>query len=266
MTDRPRPVELEYQTRGDGEPLILLHGLYGSGQNWGRHARRLAERYRVVTPDLRNHGGSPHVSEMTYRAMAADVLALMDRLEIDRATLVGHSMGGKAAMATALEAPERVRRFCAADIAPVAYSHGHDRIIEALQAVDTTSLSSRQDADDALADRIEEGMVRQFLLTNLERGEGGYRWRIPLDILAGALADIEGWPEYQNTFDGPALFLYGGQSDYMDASGKKAARAHFPAARLACIKSAGHWLHVEAADTFAEILDTWLARETPAAS
>jgi esterase len=212
--------------------------------------------------DLRNHGRSPWDEQVTYRHMAEDVLETLDDLGIERAHVIGHSMGGKVAMTAALQAPERVSRCCAADIAPVSYGHGHDRIIDALQSVDTAALESRQDADDALAREIPEAMVRQFLLTNLIGGDDGYAWRIPLDTLAAALPEIEGFPDFHTPFTGPALFVYGGESDYMDAEGERAARALFPEARLQCIEGAGHWLHVEAADAFARTLDAFLAEPT----
>lgn len=255
-----RPVTLHYQSRGEGPALVMLHGLYGSGQNWGRHVRRLGEAYRVITPDLRNHGRSPHATPMTYPAMAADVLALLDALEIETANIIGHSMGGKVAMYTALDAPHRVQRLCAVDIAPLAYQGNQGPIIQAMRAVEPEALESRQAADDTLARHIPETMVRQFLLTNLESADnGGYRWRIPLDVLADALEDIEGFPQTDKRYPGPAHFIHGGQSDYVTPTGREAIQSYFPGARIHCVETAGHWVHVEAPETFADLVGDWLA-------
>jgi len=260
MSQSRQALSLHYQERGEGPAVVMLHGLYGSGQNWGRHARRLAQRFRVITPDLRNHGHSPHDPAMTYPAMAADVAALLDRLKLEQAALVGHSLGGKVAMTLALDEPGRVARLCVADMAPVGYGdHGHDAIITALQGLNTASLASRAEADRALADAIPERMVRQFLLTNLEGDSGGYRWRIPLDILRRALPDIGAFPATETQqYPGPALFVYGGRSDYVTEAGEAAIRAHFPNAELRCLEPAGHWLHVETPEAFAEALDAFL--------
>lgn len=254
-----KAVELNYQTRGEGEPLLILHGLYGSNSNWNQHARRLAERYRVILPDLRNHGRSPHSEVMTYPAMAEDLRALLDTLGLEQALVLGHSMGGKAAMTLALQQPERVRALIAADIAPVTYRHEHDQIISALQGLDLARVGSRADADAALRDDLPNPMVRQFLLTNLERRDDAYGWRIPLDVLARSLPAIEGWPEPEGEYRGPALFLHGAESDYVLAEYEPAIRRYFPAARVEALAGAGHWLHVEQPEAFAAALDRFLA-------
>jgi len=261
------PLELSYTTRGEGPPLLLLHGLYGSSGNLNRLARRFAERYRVIVPDLRNHGRSPHHPQMDYPAMAADVAALLDREGIGQAAVMGHSMGGKAAMTLALTQPERVAALIAADIAPVAYQHGHGSLIAALQRVEVASAGSRGEVDEALADEVPSSAVRQFLLTNLQaRDGGGYEWRIPLQILADAVPAIQGFPELAGRYDGPALFLYGTASDYFvpERHGGLAS-AYFPAAEQAPLEGAGHWLHAEQPDAFAEAVEGFLGRAYTAA-
>ena len=254
------PIDLHFSYQGQGPALLILHGLYGSGSNWNSHAKWLAERFTVILADLRNHGRSPHHPDMSYPAQAADLAALLDRLQLESALVLGHSMGGKAAMTLALQYPERVRALIAADIAPVAYRHDHGEIIEALRRLDLQGLRSREDADAALAADISTGMVRQFLLTNLQRGPEGYSWRIPLDILADQLPLIEGFPSIEGRYEGPALFVHGTASDYLTAESEPAVRKHFPAAEIAPITGAGHWLHVEKPESFADTLRAFLDR------
>lgn len=255
-------VELSYTRQGEGPPLLILHGLYGSGSNWGSHAKWLAERYEVILPDLRNHGSSPHHPDMSYPAQAADLLALLDRLELPQALVLGHSMGGKAAMTLALTTPERVQALIVADIAPVSYrQHGHDRLIAALRGLDLTQVNSRSEADAALRGQIDSPMVRQFLLTNLRRDPDGYCWRLPLDILADQLPLIEGFPELEGQYPGPSLFLHGAASDYVSADAEPAIERYFPAAELVAVPEAGHWLHVEQPERFAQSLRAFLQRQ-----
>ncbi|PWG62201.1 alpha/beta fold hydrolase [Spiribacter halobius] len=254
-------VELACTETGSGPPLVFLHGLYGSGNNWRSQARALADRYRVLLPDLRNHGRSPHVADMDYRAMAADVDALLAREGVERAAVVGHSMGGKTAMALALTRPQRLAALVVVDIAPVAYHHDHGEIISALHRVDLNALTRREDADTALARDIPEPLVRQFLLTNLQRQAGGWSWRIPLDLLAGQIPVIEGWPALDGRWEGPAAFIHGGASDYVDSDGAAAIHRYFPAAALQAMPGIGHWVHAEAPEDFMARLRRFLDAE-----
>ncbi len=263
----PRALELAYTVRGEGPPLVLLHGLYGSSGNLHRFTRRFAERYRVIAPDLRNHGRSPHDAEMSYPAMAADLAALLDREGAERPAILGHSMGGKVAMTLALQEPDRVAALIAADIAPVAYEHGHGSVIGALQRVDVAGAGSRREVDEALAGDIPSAGVRQFLLTNLQpRTGGGYAWRLPLEILAEAIPAIEGFPELAGRYHGPVLLLYGTASSYLDPQRHwEPARAYFPEAELEALEGAGHWLHAEQPEAFAERVEAFLDRHYPPA-
>jgi esterase len=254
-------IELSYTRQGEGPPLLILHGLYGAGSNWASHAKWLAEHYSVILPDLRNHGGSPHHPDMSYPAMASDLLALLDRLQLPSAIVLGHSMGGKAAMTLALTAPERAQALIVADIAPVSYrQHGHAGIIAALRGLDLAQVSSRSEADAALRGEISSPMVRQFLLTNLRRDPGGYRWRLPLDVLADQLPLIEGFPELAGRYSGPTLFVHGADSDYVSADARPAIERYFPNAELTAVAGAGHWLHVEQPEPFAQALRGFLQR------
>lgn len=256
-------VDLYWTEQGAGPPMLILHGLYGSGRNWSRHVRWLAEQWRVITPDLRNHGRSPHAEPMDYPAMAEDVLRLMDTADCAQAVLLGHSMGGKVAMNLALRWPERVRALVAVDIAPVDYGNGdgeHARILAAMAAIDPGQVKQRSEVDAALQQAVDSAMVRQFLLTNLERAGQGWRWRIPVQRLQAALPALAAFPAVQGHYDGPALFLRGALSAYQDDRHAAEVRRLFPQAELAEIADAGHWLHVEQPAAFAESLRQWLAR------
>ncbi len=259
-------VALACSTAGTGPALIFLHGLYGSGNNWRGIARPLEASHHVLLPDLRSHGGSPQHPDMDYRRMAADVIALMDRHDCATARIVGHSMGGKVAMAMALCSPERVDRALVVDIAPVAYDHSaeHGGIIAALQQLDTRAIRNRDEADAALAAAIPHPQVRQFLLTNLQRSDAGWDWRIPLAILADQLPVIQGWPLADRPASTvPALFLHGGASDYVDAEGRRAIARQFPQAAIEAIAGVGHWVHAEAPKPFAARLQQFLDPNHP---
>lgn len=253
-------VSLHRETSGDGDPLIILHGLYGAGHNWKRHSRWLAETWRVIAPDLRNHGRSPHAEPMTYPAMAADVAALLDEEGLESAVFLGHSMGGKVAMSLALTQPDRVRGLVVADMAPVAYHPDHHQVVDAMMRVPLDRITSRRDADAVLAEGIRTEGIRQFLLTNLERGPEGWRWRLPLETLRAALPDLRGWWEPQGEWRGPAAFIHGALSDYVTPETEPAIRRHFPDAEIHAIDNAGHFLHVEAPEAFAATLDAFLRK------
>jgi pimeloyl-ACP methyl ester carboxylesterase len=256
------PVQLNDTVAGEGPPLVVLHGLYGAGNNWGRHVKWLAQHWQVHTPDLRNHGHSPHNPVMSYEAMAADIVALMDRAGHEDAVILGHSMGGKVAMTLALTEPERVRGLVIADIAPVSYEHDLAYTIRAMESVDLTQVASRRDADAQLAEQLSDTALRQFLLTNLERGDNGWQWRIPLHHLADNLGIIQGFPAFQGQWNGATLALYGEHSDYVnDPAHQQRIRDHFPRADLEAVPGAGHFLHVEAPDRFQDQLGNWLARQ-----
>ena len=248
-------VELEYRDTGSGPGVLLLHGLFGSANNWSRHARELAATHRVITPDLRNHGRSPHAAGMDYRELADDVLALLPRLGLESVALVGHSLGGKVAMTCALQAPESVRRLMVVDIAPRRYPARQSEVFSALQSLELQSLQDRADADRRLAPRITEPEVRAFLLTNLVQGADGYGWRMNLAELAAHAETIEGFPRFDAPYPGPVLFVRGSDSDYLDPDddGDPIA-ALFPSARIETIDGAGHWVHAERPEAFAERL------------
>ncbi|MFP4127175.1 MAG: alpha/beta fold hydrolase [Alphaproteobacteria bacterium] len=256
----PPVVDLAHEDwGGEGATLLVLHGLFGSGRNWQRVGRRLTDRRRVVGVHLRNHGASPWSETMTYEAMAADVLALMDRLGLERADIVGHSMGGKAAMVAALTAPARVGRLAVVDIAPVPYDHSHRLEIDAMAGLDLAAIGARADADAALAPTLPDASLRAFLLQNLASTPAGYRWRINLDGIDRHMDDLTDFPPLDDVYEGPVLLLSGGRSDYVDDAGRRAMRTFFPNTRFAHWPDAGHWPHVEHPDATAELLCDFLA-------
>lgn len=236
---------------GEGEPLLVLHGLFGQGGNWTSIARRLAARRRVLLADLRNHGDSPHDPRMDYPAMAEDLAALIGG-EGGRMDVLGHSMGGKAAMLLALTEPARVGRLVVVDIAPVSYPPSFRPYAEAMAAIPLAPGLRRAEADAALAEAVPEGGVRAFLLQNLKLGEGAPRWRCNLPVITAALETISGFPALEDgtQWPGEALFVAGEKSPYLDARGRAATLARFPAAAFAVIPGAGHWVHAEAPEAF----------------
>lgn len=261
-------VTLNHRISGEGSPLILLHGLFGSLDNLGGIARRLQDQWQIHALDQRNHGGSPHTEEMNYPLMAEDVLAYMDAQGLEKASVIGHSMGGKTAMQLALTAPERVDRIVVADIAPVSYHPRHDIVLEGLAAVDLNSIRSRQDADEMLADFVGEPGVRQFLLKNLvrvadaerENYPGPYRWRLNLPVIEKCYPELARAPEGQSPFQGPVLFIKGADSAYIQEKHRDDIRRLFPSADLRIINGTGHWLHAEKPDSFAALCRRFLAQ------
>lgn len=241
------PLALASTVTGEGPPALVLHGLFGSGTNWRTVARRLGSRLECHLVDQRNHGRSPHARGMAYPALAGDVLVYLDANRLDRAGLIGHSMGGKTAMTLALSAPERVRWMIVADIAPGPSPSDHRPILDALQTLALDSLASRAAADAALARSVPEPALRQFLLQNLVHGDSGLRWRIDLEAIAEALPDLTGFPSTAPgaVYRGPTLFLRGERSDYVTARHEPRIRALFPSASVGTIADAGHWLHAE---------------------
>ncbi|WP_050526661.1 alpha/beta fold hydrolase [Pseudorhodobacter aquimaris] len=240
-------------------PLLIVHGLFGSARNWGVIARRMAADREVLAVDMRNHGESPWMPAQSYADMAAD-LAEVIAAHGGRMDVMGHSMGGKAAMQLALTHGDMVDRLIVADIAPVAYSHDQSQHIHAMRALDLTGLSARSEADRRLAAQMDDPALRAFFLQSLDLKADPVRWRLNLDVLEAEMASITGWPGTTGRFDGSALFLAGGDSTYILPEHRPAIRDLFPAARLAKIPNAGHWLHAEKPREFEETMRIFLAR------
>lgn len=241
-------------------PLVIIHGLFGSADNWRSHIKQWQTERRVIAVDLRNHGRSPHADGMQYAAMAADVIVLLDSLDIERIELLGHSMGGKVAMTLARQHPERIAHLIVADIAPVAYDHGHDDIFAAMRRVEAKQPTSRRDAVALMEEAIDDAATRQFLATNLIRDdEGVMRWRVGLDEIDAGYEDIIAPPEGEGAFEGPALLIRGGASHYVKDDYRDAVAAIMPRAEWQTLEGAGHWLHAEQPDAFRDAVDRFLA-------
>ncbi len=249
--------------RPDRPSLLLLHALFGAAINWHGHARHFAAQgWHVLAPDLRNHGDSPRAPDMRYAAHAGDLRALLEREGVARCIPVGHSMGGKAAMALALRHPARVARLVVVDIAPVAYRHDFGPVLAALRAVDLQRIASRREADAAMARFLPEHAVRQFLLLSLVRDGEGWRWRLGLDEIAAHMDQITGWDlTCPPAAPAPALFLRGARSDYVLPGHEGAIARCFPAHRIETVPAAGHWVPAEQPERFRAAVDDFLAAE-----
>jgi esterase len=253
------------QTPTGAPPLLIVHGLFGSARNWGVIARRLADTRDVIAVDMRNHGASPWFPTQGYPEMADD-LAEVITAQGGRADVLGHSMGGKAAMALALTRPDCIARLVVADIAPVAYAHDNTGHVRALQAMPLDGLTSRADADARLAATEPDAGLRAFFLQSLDLKATPPRWRLNLDVLAADMPKIVGWPEVEGRFAGRCLFVSGSESTYVRSEDRGAILAQFPAARFVKIPGAGHWLHADKPREFEETVRVFLTQDpAPAA-
>lgn len=239
-------------------PLLIVHGLFGSARNWGAIARRMAEDRRVVSVDMRNHGDSFWSGSHSYADMAGD-LAEVIVAEGAPMDVVGHSMGGKAAMVLALTRGDLVHRLVVADIAPVAYGHSLRPLVAAMRGLDLTGVSARSEADRRLEALVADAGTRAFLLQSLDLKSAPPRWRLNLDALDEAMADITGWPGTEERYDGAVLFLSGAASDYVRPEYRTEIKRLFPSARMAKIPGAGHWLHAEKPREFEAALRAFLS-------
>lgn len=249
---------LNSRLQGNGEPVILIHGLFGSLSNLSMLARPLSEHFTVHMVDVRNHGDSPHNEHMDYPTMANDVVHYMDSQGIKSTHLVGHSMGGKISMQIAMNFPERVNRLVVADIAPVTYGNLHDSVLEGLSVIDLKNIKSRKEAEQILSDHVNEPDVRSFLLKNLAKTScGDHRWRINLKGIHSNYSNIVLAPTGA-PFHGPTLFVKGSESNYIEAKHRNAVSRLFPNAQLKIIEGTGHWLHAQKPDLFKRVVMSFL--------
>ncbi|MBP7000261.1 alpha/beta fold hydrolase [Amaricoccus sp.] len=240
-------------------PLVIAHGLFGSARNWNAVARRFAARRETLVVDMRNHGESFRDPVHSYEAMAGDLAAVIAAEAGGRADVLGHSMGGKAAMALALTAPERVGRLVVDDIAPVRYGHSQIGYVRAMEALDLSGVRRRSDADAALAASVPEPGVRAFLIQSLALTQEGAAWKLNLDALGDQMPGIMDFPDLPGRFEGQTLFLVGGASDYVRDAHRPEIEARFPAARIEALPGVGHWLHAEAPEAFVAAVEAFLA-------
>jgi pimeloyl-ACP methyl ester carboxylesterase len=251
---------LHRHSYGAGPPLLLLHGLFGSGRNWHSIATRLGDRFAVHAVDARNHGRSPQAAGMSYADMADDVRELIEGLGHDRVTLVGHSMGGKTAMLLALTDPALVEQLVVVDIAPVAYPLRFMDLIDAMQAAPLFEMQRRAEVDQWLAKRIPDASLRLFLLQNLSAGDGGLAWRVNLAAIRAALPALMAMPEVPAgaRYPGPTCFIRGSESAAVQPEHYAAIHALFPGADIETIAGAGHLPHTEQPAAFLTALEQFL--------
>lgn len=247
-------IKLHNESFGEGQPVVILHGLLGSSKNWKSFARILANHFKVIILDLRNHGKSDHVDSMTYKDMAGDISNFLKDHGLGDINLIGHSMGGKTAMVFALTNPEVVKRLVVLDIAPVSYRNDYHSLLQTLQELPLENLTSRKHADDILAVKIPDTSLRSFLLQNLVQVDDNYRWRINIEAIKGHMDEISGFPLSNSIvpFPGPALFIGGKDSSYMLPEHHPVIRTYFSNSNLEFIDNAGHWLHIDQPETVLE--------------
>ena len=244
---------------------MILPGLLGSSANWQSIAKRMGQRRRVYALDMRNHGQSPWSERMDYPAMAGDVLDFISGLDHQRISLLGHSMGGKAAMRLALNAPDEIDSLIIADIAPVSYEHDFEELIEPMLGLDLARHTSRSQADSALQASVKEAPIRAFLLHNLgfDSERKRYYWRPNLEVLLHNMHNITGFELGTNErYERPALFIYGTGSNYLTGAHEELIARHFPAARFESLEGAGHWLHAEQPQAFIQVCEAFLDMTT----
>ena len=247
-------MELHYKKIGSGLPIVILHGLFGSSDNWQTLGKRLGEDYEVYLVDMRNHGRSPHSDTHNYDVMAADIYAFFREHHLYDAVLVGHSMGGKAAITFAQQNPDLIEKLIVVDMGLKQYPSHHDLIIESLKAVDLNLVKSRQEAYEVVSGYLEDEGVKQFLLKNLywvEKGQLG--WRFNLEVLENQLQEILVASDDVQV-DLPTLFIRGELSNYILESDYETIKERFPKAQIETIRGVGHWVHAEAPDAFYELL------------
>ncbi|QYX56372.1 alpha/beta fold hydrolase [Roseovarius sp. SCSIO 43702] len=238
--------------------LLIAHGLYGSARNWGVIAKRLADTRQVTAVDMRNHGDSPGTETHSYPEMAHDLAEVIEAGAVPR-HVMGHSMGGKAAMLLALERPDLVQSLIVADIAPVAYAHSQKGYAEAMRDTDLAGIERRSDAAERLMPRVDNPDLVPFFLQSLDVKER--RWKLNLDTLISEMPKIMDFPDVSGSYAGPTLFLTGATSDYVTRAHRDRITALFPAARFVSIPEAGHWLHAEKPREFEAAVRAWLDRQ-----
>ena len=252
-------MKLNFRTLGDEHtsktPVIILHGVFGSSDNWQSVGKVLSETRKIYLVDQRNHGLSPHSNEFNYQVMAEDLLELMSDESLNSAHLVGHSMGGKTVMHFACEHPEKVASLIVVDIAPRAYPPHHQEIFRGFHAVDLQNLESRQEADTQMARVINIPAIRQFLLKNLTRDDYGFAWKHNLNAIESNIDRVGIALPKGSRFAGNTLFIAGSKSDYIRVTDEPDIKEHFPKATIKTVQGAGHWVHAEKPKELIELLE-----------
>ena len=265
-------MKLFYRDSGKGDPLIILHGLYGSSDNWVGISKELEKFFRVILVDQRNHGQSPHSENHTYNDLVNDLLETIDALGFQKIKIIGHSMGGKVAMQFAIDHPDRIKSLIVVDITPWGYNQNHtisqplfeehSRIISGLMNIPISSITSRNEADNILSETIKNTTIRQFLLKNLKRGrDGSFSWRFNLPVLANSLPNmLSGITPHRDLkkSDTNALFIKGSLSSYIPNDKKEELKRTFPNSEVLSVNDAGHWVHAEKPEEFLDLVFNFL--------
>ncbi len=252
---------LHHKKQGQGDAVILIHGLFGSLENLGALAKGLAEHFCVYSIDLPNHGRSPHSEATNLKQMSDEVLEWMRQHKLDNVFVVGHSLGGKVAMEIALRHPDQIKKLVVMDIAPSAYPPHHSDVFEGLRAVDIHNITSRSEAEASMKPHVPEVAVRSFLLKNIVRESAGhFSWRMNLRALYEGYADLI-CANHESCFDAPVLFLKGGASDYISEKNRQDIESRFPEQSLKIVANTGHWLHAEKPAMVTRLINNFLAKE-----
>jgi len=250
---------LAFQEFGDGPPVVLFHGLFGSSDNLRAVARGLEEAYRLILPDLPNRGSSPHIGSSTHEAMVDSIARFLDEEVEDNPVIGGHSIGGKLAMLLALRNPDRFSALVVIDMAPREYEASHVELIEAMRSVPLDEIGARRDADAHLASVVTNAGVRSFLLKNLVRRGDSFAWRLDLAAIEADYQNMLGWRPPEGTYDRPCLFAGGERSRYLQADrDRDLIHSLFPRAQIRMIKDAGHWLHADKPEEVVQVIRSFL--------
>lgn len=251
-------MNLFFREAGQGEPLIILHGLFGSSDNWYSLSKVFATKYRVFVVDQRNHGQSPHTNDHDYKLLTQDLEEFIEQRSLENPIILGHSMGGKTAMNFALRHPDKTGKLIVVDIMPKSYPIHHDTILDGMKSLNLPTLQSRNEADQQLQRTIPEPDVRQFLLKNLSRNaEGGFEWKINLKVLDENIGAMVEGLQYDGVYNGPTLFIKGSKSNYYKPGDENTVSQHFPKAQWVTMET-GHWVQAEKPTEFAEIVMKFL--------
>ncbi len=259
---------LNYKILGSGDPLIILHGLFGMSDNWQTMARRLSDAFTVILVDLRDHGRSPHTDAFDYQLLADDLASFMEDHFIHRAHIMGHSMGGKTAIKFAVTYEEMVDKLIVVDIAPIKYRPGHKIIFKALKSVPIESVSSRKEVEEVLSKYIPDPSIRLFLMKNLRRVKGDeknvisgqkYAWKMNLDLLEKAYPNILSEIEITEPVNVESLWIAGKKSPYIGQSAVKVIEEKFPKSKIVFLDS-GHWVHAEVPDLLEKEIRQFLSK------
>ncbi|WPP53496.1 alpha/beta fold hydrolase [Catalinimonas niigatensis] len=253
-------MELHYRSIGEGQPMIILHGVFGTSDNLQTFGKLLAEDYQVYLLDQRNHGSSPHSEDFNYQVMAEDLYEFIKTHQLEKPIILGHSMGGKVAMFFATQYPDQFGKLIVVDIAPRAYPVHHQKILQALGAVKTDQITSRKEAEEQMEPYISDFGVRQFLLKNLKRTDDNknFAWKLNLSVIRDNIENIGEGIDDNVQVNKPVLFVKGAKSDYIKDEDEKLIKSIFPSARIVTIKNAGHWVHAEQPEQLFEEVSKFL--------